>query len=539
MISPNNRPQPVNPEPPEASEQMGPAPRRRGRIPLVTLALVILNLLMSLGQFAASGFELRRGEIGAPPVDFALGAKVPSLVAHGEYWRLVTASFLHGDWVHLGWNMLSLVVFGFIIETFYGRARMLVIFTLSAVAGVVASYLFTPTTSLGASTGIMGLMGALLVHNHRYRAFLPPRLNRQYPLLFAVLLVQLSLDFFSIRVDRFGHLGGLAGGMLMAALLESRVAGARQAERDWLPLPTALATTLALYAYGTWGLMTSLPGNADLILAGRARGPQSRAQRIAHVLERQPYFAELRFSYIETLLRLGQVDDAGRQYELMVRRYPVLTSSAAGELLRNRLLLFQYERARQSMRSELWEEALASYDFIIRHIPLKETTNRFKGMGEVLAEVYNSHAWLLVDKVERDLPKAEQYALRATQMEPKNSAYQDTLAWIYYKQGRLQDALAKQQEALRLFTAVDGPSPTQADARAELNYHLGAIYEKLGQKAEAVTHYTRAVEAKSDLAPAVEGLRRLGWRPAVPEPDPTPVPRERVLPEPALQRGII
>ncbi len=537
MTSPTAAPEQPNPQ---ADEALEPRRHPRARIPWVTVALVGVNLLMGLAQFAASGFELRPGEIGAPAVDFALGAKVPSLVAHGDYWRLVTASFLHGDWFHLAWNMLSLIIFGFIIETFYGHARMLVIFTLSAVAGVIASYLFTPTTSLGASTGIMGLMGALLVHNHRYRAYLPPRLNRQYPILFAVLLVQLSLDFFSVRVDRFGHLGGLAGGMLMGALLESRIAGDRQTERDWLPLPTAVTTALVLLAYGAWGLLSSLPANRELIHAGRAGNPQEQAQRIARVLEQQPHFAELRFSYIETLIRLGQGDAATRQYDLLLRRYPALATSQPGKLIRMRLLLFQFERAADAMGKQNWDQALESYDYIIRNLPLAETSNRFTGLAELLAQAYNNHAWLLVDKVERDLSKAEQYALMATRMEPGNSAYQDTLAWIYYKQGRLQEALARQREALRLFEKVDPRSTRDwASSQAELNYHLGAIYEKLGQNTEAVAHYMRAVEAQRDFAPAVEGLQRLRPTPPAPAPNPTPLPTERLLPDPALQRGII
>src|SRR5438093_223417 len=66
----------------------------RLRAPRTTLALIVANLCMALAQAAAGGFHSRGGEIAQAPADWALGAKVPSLIAHGEYWRLVTASFL-------------------------------------------------------------------------------------------------------------------------------------------------------------------------------------------------------------------------------------------------------------------------------------------------------------------------------------------------------------------------------------------------------------------------------------------------------------
>lgn len=532
MNSTNANPQPIRVA--RALDERRPRPRP----PLMTLILIALNLLMAFAQFWASGYNFQMNEIGSPPVDYALGAKVPSLVAHGEYWRLVTANFLHGNWLHLIWNMVSLLIFGFIIETFYGPARLLSIYVLAAVAGVVGSYLFTPSISLGASTGVMGLMGALLVHNFRYRQYLPEHLNRRYPFFFAMLLVQLLFDQFSTQVDRFGHLGGLVGGALMAALLESRIAGPLQEEREWLPLPTALATALGLLAYGGYGLLTSLPANVDLLRAGRSQNLAARAQFIGRVLQQKPYFEELRFNQIETLLQMDRLTEATEEFQQLLRQYPKLGASAVAGHLRELLFREHFRAAAEAMQRRQWTSAVASYEYMIHNAP-----SRF---SRVLPEAHNNAAWVLVDKLERDLEKAERYALRANTLEPNNSAYVDTLAWIYYKQGRLDDALKQQLRAVNLMQGELSPLPGLSEARGELYYHLGAIYEKQGKLNDARASYHRALAAQANNQPAREGLRRL-------EPAPTPegipgapgkppvggAPAEPRRPEPAVERGII
>ncbi|HTE16923.1 MAG TPA: rhomboid family intramembrane serine protease, partial [Armatimonadota bacterium] len=292
-------------------------PRRRLRFPLMTLMLIGLNLLMAYAQFAAGGHEWQAGSIGKDLSDWALGVKVPSLISHGhQYWRLVTANFLHGSWLHLLANMAGILFLGWVIETFYGPVRMLAIFVLSSVAGAVASYCLTHGVSLGASTGVMGLMGAVLLHNGKYRRHLPERLNAIFPVLLVLLFIQLALDQLNHQVDAFGHLGGLLGGVVMAALLESRIAGPLQDERDWLPLPTALATALGLLAYGGYGLLSTLPTEPQqrLLRAGRAPSTAAEAAQLEQVVEQQRFLVEGRLYLAELFIRLNRFDDATRQY---------------------------------------------------------------------------------------------------------------------------------------------------------------------------------------------------------------------------------
>ena len=91
-----------------------------------------------------------------------LGAKVNALIGLGEYWRLLSAMFLHADLMHLIFNMMALYILGKDIERFFGKKKFLAIYFLSGLVGSAASYLLVENISVGASGAIFGLMGANL-----------------------------------------------------------------------------------------------------------------------------------------------------------------------------------------------------------------------------------------------------------------------------------------------------------------------------------------------------------------------------------------
>ncbi|MFN3651942.1 MAG: rhomboid family intramembrane serine protease [Armatimonadota bacterium] len=488
--------------------------------PVVTLSLIAVNLLMALGQLAATGFQLRPEEIGNAPVNWALGVKLPSLVQYGEYWRLVTANFLHHSWGHLATNMLGIYLLGRLVEAFYGHARLLVIFVLSAMTGAVASYLLTPNESLGASTGLMGLLGALIAHNARYRRYLPERVNGMLWFLIAVLLLQLAIDTSRlVNSDGWGHFGGAVGGAIMALLLESRIAGPLQSERDWLPLPTALATAIAVLAYGAFGLASSLPNELDLLRAGRARSGSGITQNLKLVVEQRPYFVEARIFLARVLERMQRHEEAARQYE------QVLEQGRANRSLYNQVEVLASKfwlEANLAYEAERWEEALDHYARAARL-----TQDR-----DLLAQAHNSIAWMLADKLQRDYPRAERHALLALKARPNDPAITDTLAWTYYRQGRLEEALRTQKRAVGLWEQLPA-QPGRMEYRrimGELTYHLGAIYEAMQRPDEARAYYERALEHRPVYPEALEGLHRLQQaHPAPTAPPPDPAARTGLL----------
>lgn len=482
-----------------------PATSRRPRkrrppvsLPPMTLALAASMLLMALVQFTAAGYQWLGGDLGTPTINWALGAKVSSLIAHGEYWRLVTANFLHGSWLHLAGNVVSLFVVGRLIETFYGPARTFVLFVLTAIAGTIASYLLTAAVSLGASTGVLGLMGALVWHNWKYREHLPERLNYIYPRLLALVALQFTLDQILPGVDAFGHLGGFAAGVLLAGLMESRVSGEQQADREWLPLPTAVATAAGLLVYGAVGLLTALPRELPMLQAGRSGSRAERVQLVRSIVAQRPYFTEARYQLALELLEAGRFDDATREYQAAQAANPSLAAGRYGLSVRDAMIDYYQRLAAALIRAEQFEPALSCFQRMLQLNPEPEKAAEFR----------NACAWYLADRLNRDLDTAEQYVLRALEYDPDNWAYLDTLAWIYYKQNRTQKALTTQIQALQI--AEERPRLLgDAPGLPELYYHLGAIQEKLGNVPEARSAYAKALSKQANYPEAQAGLDRL------------------------------
>ncbi|GAA1905797.1 rhomboid family intramembrane serine protease [Nocardioides lentus] len=132
----------------------------------------------------------------------------------GAPWQVLTSMFTHVDLLHIAFNMLALWVLGPQLELALGRARFLALYLLSGLAGSLAVlYLSSPYgATVGASTAVFGLMGALLVVGHKLGGNVTPILG--WIGINAVITV-VGSSFISWQ----GHLGGLVGGVVVAAVL--------------------------------------------------------------------------------------------------------------------------------------------------------------------------------------------------------------------------------------------------------------------------------------------------------------------------------
>lgn len=133
-------------------------------------------------------------------------------VAEGEWWRLITAGFLHAGLMHLLFNCLALYTLGTPFEALYGRTRYAILLLISLVAGSYASITFNAENqvSVGASGAIFGLFGALLVVGRRLGADTRPTLT--------LLAINTAIAIAIPNIDWRAHLGGLAGGVVVATV---------------------------------------------------------------------------------------------------------------------------------------------------------------------------------------------------------------------------------------------------------------------------------------------------------------------------------
>lgn len=140
-------------------------------------------------------------------------------------WRLVTAMFLHGGLIHLGFNLWALWDTGRLAERFYGNGQMLLIYLVSGVAGSMASLFFAASrsVSIGASGAIFGVVGCLLAAIFTKPNKLPPELVRSMrSSMLGFVGYSLVMGFVVGFIDNAAHIGGLAGGLLMGFVLAEK-----------------------------------------------------------------------------------------------------------------------------------------------------------------------------------------------------------------------------------------------------------------------------------------------------------------------------
>ena len=133
-------------------------------------------------------------------------------VAEGEWYRLITAGFLHAGLTHLLFNALALYTLGTPFETLYGRVRYALLLLGSLIAGSFASITFNAENqvSVGASGAIFGLFGALVI--------VRKRLGADMRSILTLLAINAVIAIAIPNIDWRAHLGGLLGGALIATL---------------------------------------------------------------------------------------------------------------------------------------------------------------------------------------------------------------------------------------------------------------------------------------------------------------------------------
>src|SRR5450755_1065317 len=137
-----------------AVDRRAPGEILGGLIPQARFTTILI-LLINTGLYLAEYLNPHSGLQ-------ELGASVPASRMNGEWWRLITAGFLHGDILHILMNSWVLFDLGAEVEQIYGTSRLIVFYFFSTFTGFLISSRFGMHASVGSSAGIFGLIGAML-----------------------------------------------------------------------------------------------------------------------------------------------------------------------------------------------------------------------------------------------------------------------------------------------------------------------------------------------------------------------------------------
>lgn len=181
---------------------------QRGR-PIVTYAIIVANVIMFI-------FELITGATENVYKLADLGGSNPNMIVIlNQWWRLLSAAFLHGSVMHIVFNMYALFIWGRYAEQLYGSAKFFFIYMLSALSGSALSFALidVQTVSVGASGAIFGLFGMLLHFRNRHKEAFRSAFGIQ---IAVIITLNIIIGFITPGIDNFGHIGGLLGGYCAA-----------------------------------------------------------------------------------------------------------------------------------------------------------------------------------------------------------------------------------------------------------------------------------------------------------------------------------
>jgi len=180
--------------------------------PTLTYVLIGINVAVALGAFLSGASATGGGGLSSSLLDE--GSVSRFTVDQGEYWRIVTAGFLHTGMIHLLFNMFGLYILGGLIEPAVGRLRFGIIYFVSLLAGSFGALLLEPTApTVGASGAIFGLMGAAVVVM-RNRGINPMESG-----IGLWIGLNLLITFTIPNISIGGHIGGLIGGAVAALIM--------------------------------------------------------------------------------------------------------------------------------------------------------------------------------------------------------------------------------------------------------------------------------------------------------------------------------
>ncbi len=228
---------------------------------VVTKVLIGLCVIAYLLQVSDSSIVAKYADLPA-----LAGGGIAEGVAAGQYYRLITAAFLHGSVIHIAFNMYALFAFGTQVENALGRVRYVALYLVSALGGSVLSYVMADVgprggipvfsnTSVGASGAVFGLFGAYYVIAKRLRA--------DTGQIVGLIVLNLVLGFAIPNIDNWAHIGGLVTGFAIVTAMSKVPRGSQRGAIQGAAIAGIALALIALTAYRTASLRSEFPQLRD------------------------------------------------------------------------------------------------------------------------------------------------------------------------------------------------------------------------------------------------------------------------------------
>jgi rhomboid protease GluP len=222
---------------PRAVDARSPRDLLGGMLPHARFTTSVI-LTINVGLYIATMlYSMKSGNEGAMmgldgETLYIFGAKFRAAVLQdGEWWRLITAGFLHGGLMHIMMNSWVLFDLGATVEELFGTSRMIAIYFVSTITGFLASCFWSAGLSVGASAGIFGLIGAMIALGMQHRSAMGDAIRSMY-MRWAIYMLLFGLLPF-LRVDNAAHIGGGLGGFAVAWICGAPSLGPDWRERLW------------------------------------------------------------------------------------------------------------------------------------------------------------------------------------------------------------------------------------------------------------------------------------------------------------------
>lgn len=186
--------------------------RSSAKKPTITYSILVITIAIFGLQYLS---QTSTGGVYDWP--YLLGGKINEFILRGELWRLITPVLLHGGLMHIAFNMYALFSIGPSLERYYGHGRFLLLYLIGGFAGNALSFVLSPNPSLGASTAVFGLVAAETVFIFKNKNLFGVRARSMLINLGLIILINISFGLSAgSGIDNWGHLGGLAGGVIFA-----------------------------------------------------------------------------------------------------------------------------------------------------------------------------------------------------------------------------------------------------------------------------------------------------------------------------------